>query len=242
MKYLSEIFKVCLEEQTLSVFGIQLLERALSRNATGVNDRDHALELLSLLLAVRASLRERISSVEREVKDLPEFSGGYLRIRLEFDQNHQRASIDDYTVQMATYCHLSEDKLILESLQSGSTLVDLLITGSTCLADVFRFIRYSLSFATVAIMQAGRLKREYSRLSEGPVKRKSKKTARVMAAGNSTGKRRAISEPSVANVTKEIIGVRLETAKPIEVFVDAMKEQVLIVDGRVRVTITLGAQ
>jgi len=38
----------------------------------------------------------------------------------------------------------------------------------------------------------------------------------------------------------EIAGGRLEQAKPLEVFVDKTKDRILLVDGRVRITIMIG--
>jgi uncharacterized protein YjbI with pentapeptide repeats len=236
MKYLSEICKVCLDEQVLSVFGLQLLERALSRAASVIHDRDHALDLLSLLLSVRASLRGSIVSVEQQVANVPTVLTRDLRLRMEFEHSYQRTSIEDYLHQMAAYCHLPRERFIVESFQVGSTIADVLIMGSAYVADVFRFIGYSLSLATVTIKQAGKLRAEYSRLAKPASKQK--KAAKVVARSSPVGKRRR-SAPSIENMTNELVGVKLENAKPIEIFVDAMNERVLVVDGRVSVRITL---
>jgi hypothetical protein len=236
MKYLSEICRTCLEEGILSVLAIQLFESTLSRSASCVQDRNHALELLSLLLTFRASLRESVTSIEQEIASIPQMLTRDLRIRMEFDASYGRASVEDYLRQMATYCHLASESIIIESLQSGSTIVEALIAGVAQVPEIVRFIRYSLSLATVTVRQAGKLRKEYSRLGKPSANRR--KVARVVAGSRSVGKRRRL-EPSMENVTKEIVGVKLENAKSIEVFVDSMNDRVLVVDGRVRVTISL---
>src|SRR5205807_2063818 len=96
-------------------------------------------------------------------------------------------------------------------------------------------IKYSLSFATISLVQVRNLREAYTRLvSEGA---KPRKAATQIARSRSRSKKR--KEQASGIVTNEIIGARSEDAKPIEIFVDAVRERVLVVDGRVRVTISM---
>ena len=237
LKYLAEVCKVCLEEQVLSVFAIQLLERALSRNASGVQNRDHALELMSLLLTVRTALRESVVSIEKDLAQVTPALARNVRLKMEFDHCYEQPTIENYLQQLTTYCRLPSDGIVIERLHSGSTILDAVIAGSVYVADICRFVRYSLSLATVSIKQAGQLRREYSHLTKATSRRK--KVARVVASGISA--RKQLQVPSAESVSKELVGAKLENSKAIEVFVDTMNERVLVVDGRVRVTITLGS-
>jgi pentapeptide repeat protein len=234
LRYVAEICKVCVEEGLISVFGIQLLHAALSREASTIRNRDEGLELLSLVLALRLALREGIEEVEEQLRDIPHASTQKLRLLLEFDDTYDRAALEDYLDQMATYCQLPATGIVIERLTEGSTIVDVAIVAATYVTDIFRFIKYSLSLATVTLTQAGKLRKEYSRLTEG-AKAKASKPARQSS-------KNPKAQPAVQlaqHAAAEIIGTRLESVKPIEVFVDTSRERVLVVGGKVRVTIIL---
>lgn len=235
LRYISDICRVCVQENLLSVFAIQLLDEELSRVAALMRRQEQALELISLILTLRVALRERISNVEEEVSSFSDLPPSRLRLQMEFENTYDRESIDEYANQMATYCRLSRDKVVLESVREGSTIAELFVAASAFVPDVFRFIKYSLSFATISLVQARKLREAYTHLaSDSPKPRKA--ATQIARSKSRSAKKR--EQPS-GIVTNEIIGARSDDTKPIEIFVDAVRERVLVVDGRVRVTISM---
>ena len=181
LRYLSEICKLCMDEQFLSVFAIQLLENAFSQKASLIDDRDQVLELLSLVLALRVGLRERVAGVDEQLSDIPRLPSSEVRLKLEFDHTYTRTTIEDYMDQMASYCRLPKKQILIEGIRPGSTIVDILITGSAYVGDLFRFLKYSLSLATVTVNQADKLKKAYSGLTK--VSKKKADVAKTLPGG-----------------------------------------------------------
>jgi hypothetical protein len=238
LDYLADICKVCLNEDWLSIFGIQFLEKQLSEAASSVRDRDQALQCFSLILSLRMALRDRIATVNEELSTIPpEFSK--LLLKMEFANSYTRAIADNYLQQLATFCNIAPTDVVVRDLKTGSTFLDVLITTPTLITDVIRFIRYSLSLATVTISDIDRLSKAFSKLKGKSTKRKNVSKTRTGNPMRTNRKQHAISSTVPETVAQEMVGIRPGEAKPIEVFVDTAKERVLVVDGRVKVTISL---
>src|SRR6266852_3589650 len=175
---------------------------------------EQALELISLILTLRVALRERVANVEEEVSSFSDLRPSQLRLQMEFDNTYERESIDEYANQMATYCRLPRNNVVLESVRKGSTVVELFVAASAFVPDVFRFIKYSLSFATISLVQARKVREAYGRLVSDNPKPEKAVTQVARSRRPSAAKRRA--QPS-GIVTNEIIGARSDDTKPIEI-------------------------
>jgi Pentapeptide repeats (8 copies) len=245
IRYMSGICKLLLDADFLSVFAIQLLESELTRIAALIKDPDQALEMISLILPLRVALRERVMAVENEVSELSEILPSKLRLQLEFENTYQRDSIDEYMNQMAAYCGLSNNNVTVEGIRPGSTFAEVVITAATFIPDLVRFLKYSLSLATVTLLQMGKLRDAYRSLTSGSAKPakavKAVKTAKATKSISQLGgrARKGRKELLSESVAKEITGNKLDSAKPVEIFVDTAGERVLIVGGKARVTISI---
>jgi hypothetical protein len=245
LRYLSGIYKLLLEEEFFSVFTIQLFERELSQIVADVRDHEQSLELIGLLLTVRVTLRERILAIEEEVSELHEVPPSRLRLKMELENTYQRGSIDEYATQLAAFCGLSREHVVVESVRPGSTLAEVAITVAAFIPDIVRFIKYSLSFATVTLLQAGKLRDAYKSLVGGGGKsakasktlKPARATKTIARSGSKT--KRSRKEIQATNVAKEMAGDKLDKARPVEIFVDTAGERVLIVGGKARVTISV---
>jgi hypothetical protein len=237
-RYISGICKLLLEEQFLSVFAIQLLESELSKIASAAQDGDQALELIGLILPLRVALRERVMAVDEEVSEFLEFPPSKLRLQFDFEETYQLEVIDEYMEQLAAYCGLSRNAVTIGSIRPGSTFVEAVIAAAVFVPDIVRFIKYSLSFVTVSLTQTVKIRDAYRNLTSG--KTKPAKTLKASKSISQSGTRARKSQkgmPSVS-IAKEITGDKLESAKPVEIFVDMAREKVLVVGGKVRVTIS----
>ena len=237
LRYLVEICRLWLDEERLSIFGIRLLEATASRMAASTEDRDHALELVGLVFSLRLALRNRLAHVDARVAQISMPQRSRLQLKLEFENTYDRGAIEKYLSLLRNYCRLSDKDVTLAAFAHGSTIVDVVVASMVSVPELFRFIGYSLSLATMTVRKFGQLKRAYS--DAGSSSRKSvspfpKSTRRSTA----LAKARDLSV-SAASVASEMVGTRPPGAGPIEVFVDTAKERVLVVDGRVRVTILL---
>jgi len=234
LKYLCEICKLCIEENLVSVFGMQLLERRLSEEAHVISDRSHLLEIFGLIVTINAAINERISEIDRESSDLKQIGPSSLRINIAFERNYDRESVQQYARQLADYCGIGGEKIRIDNFRTGSTLADFLITAPALVLDVFRFLRYSLPLATVSLIQAKKLKAAVTDLSKPAVATKTVRRSRSRKKASGASKRElSLSKNSVTGA------VLSEEAAQIQIHVDAVKEQVLLVDGKVRITISL---
>jgi uncharacterized protein YjbI with pentapeptide repeats len=245
LRYISGIFKHLLDENFLSVFALQLLESKLSQIVSVVQDRDQTLDFIGLILTIRLALRERVMAIEEEAAEFQEVIPSRLRIQLEFENTYERDSIEAYKDLLADFCGLSPDDVNIQSVRTGSTFAEVFIAAAVFVPDIVRFIKYSLSFATVTLLQLGKLRDAYRSLKSGGAKRgkalKAVKGAKAVKSLSTSGSRtrKHQKELPAESVMKEITGEKLESAKPVEVFVDAAQDRVLVVGGKVRVTISV---
>lgn len=242
MGYLRGICKVVLDENLLSVFSIQLLEDELSRMVALFKDRDQILELMGLILTLRVALRAKVEGVEEEVSDLQDTTRSRLRVRMEFENTYASSVIEDYAAQLATYCGISQGQVVIEKVLQGSTVAEIVVTAAAFIPDVLRFVKYSMSFATVTLVQAGKLRDAYRMVKGAETKpAKAIRTLRRKELGSKSRVRPATrpKSPSSEIAAKNLLSTMSEDTKPIEIFVDRVKERVLIVDGKVRVAISV---
>jgi hypothetical protein len=242
MGYLRGICKVVLDEKLLSVFSIQLLDDELSRMVALFKDRDQILELMGLILTLRVTLREKVEAVEKEVSDLQDPTSSRLRVSMQFEKTYSRETIEDYAAQLASYCGLSQGQVVIQSVRQGSTIAEISIAAAAFIPDVLRFVKYSLSFATVTLVQASKLRDAYRLVKAAEAK--PAKAIRTIKPKESRATSQVRSttptKSSTAEIaTRDLLNTISEDTKPIEIFVDRVRERVLIVDGRVTVSITV---
>lgn len=233
MRYLAEMCRVRIAEGQVSVFGMRLLEANLSQLANAVRDRSQALELLQLILALRVSLRDQVSAIDNEATAMARTGlVQRLRVSLAFENSYDRKAIEDYLDQLRRFCRLTARSVKIATIEQGSTIGDVAIVASTYLTDVVKFIKYSLSLATITLTQTRRLKSEYKKL---------RRSSRAAATSPLAKERRSrtVALANSQSLVKEVVGAETTVAKPIEVFVDAVGDRVLVVGGKVKVTITL---
>jgi hypothetical protein len=213
---------------------MQLLERRLSEEAHVISDRSHLLEIFGLIVTINAAINERISEIDRESSDLKQIGPSSLRINIAFERNYDRESVQQYAHQLADYCGIGGEGIRIDNFRTGSTLADFLITAPALVLDVFRFLRYSLPLATVSLIQAKKLKAAVTDLSKPAAATKTVRRSRGRKKASGASKRElSLSKNSVMGA------VLSEEAAQIQIHVDAVKEQVLLVDGKVRITISL---
>jgi hypothetical protein len=231
LRYLAEVCRMLIREKMLSVFTIKLLDTALAKEAERARDSEQGLQIFGLILAVRVSLRERVATLEHELTDIPERMDGKAAIAFEFENTYQRRQVDLYLAQMATFCHLRATDLKVRDIRSGSTFVDAVLAASAPLREIVRFIRYSLATASVVLREARKVRKSYQKLASGEMRRSSpRKRAR-----KPTRHPESLSAPKTIDA---IVGRGSEETKQIEIFVDQSKEQIFVVGGRVRVTVS----
>jgi hypothetical protein len=235
LRYVFDICKFYVHGNLLSIFAIQYLETTLSRKATELASRDQGIQLLSLIIDLRVSLRERILRVEDELSEIPPVESAGIRISMHFERSFSRAEFDQYVHGLATYCGLTEAGLSITRFANGSTFADIVISGSTMLTDVLRYLRYSLSLATITLAHTMKLRKL---LLSCPNRAKPQALITKRSPSAKAVRKRKLDARSAA-VTSEIIGARPKGIRPIEIFVDKANEQVLIIDGNVKVTVSI---
>jgi len=235
-KYLSGICRLLLQENSLSVFTIQFLEHSVSRNASQIRDREQALELFNLILTIRAALRERLRAVEDDLADVPPFTPTGLRLQLAFEHTYDRKEIDNYLCQLTTYCGLNPGSITITRFEQGSTIVDAVVTVAVSLREVLRYVKCSLALATVSMNETEKFANAYRQLRSS---RSSKSKPRKPTLARTRNTRNSGSKLIAESVTNEVFGVKSDETKAVEIFVDKSKQSVLVVDGRVKVTISM---
>jgi hypothetical protein len=158
-----------------------------------------------------------------------------ITMKMEFTPTFERRVIEEYLKLLADYCNISPAEILVSGFKQGSTIVDFIIRASTSLTDVLRFLKYSLSMATITLNETNKLRMAYGALKSEPARFKRTLKPRIPKL-----KAKIRKENSSESVANEIIGARLEESRSMEIFVDKAKERVLIVDGKVKITIILG--
>ena len=239
MRYLCGVCRSLADEEFLSVFALQLLNDTISTKASDLRDRHQALEVMGLALGLRVAIRDRVTSVAQEMATVPDILAPQQWIEMEFENSYQRSSIADYLDLMACYCRIPTSDIQIQTLRTGSTLVDVLVATGAYVTDVFRFVKFSLSLAAVTVSQLGKFKKQCDQLVKSTKgTSRTRKSAQVRGRNANAGKR-IRSSPSSEEFSKHLLDVKSDAARAIEVFVDTANERVLVLDGRVRVTITL---
>jgi hypothetical protein len=208
LRYLVEICMTLTRENQLSVFALQLLDEELSRSALRIKDRDHALQFFGLLMSLRVALRESLGAIEADLRELPALVTPNIVLNFEFENTYERTAADDYLGQLTAFCGNRRSDVVVREFRQGSTPIEAILKAAAPLLDVVRFIRCSLSLATVTVKQGTKLKKEFVKLRG---ERDRKKSRRRRASPKST---QAIA------ATQATVGARMDEAKPVEIFVE----------------------
>jgi len=230
-QYVTGICRLLLHEDFFSVFSIKALEKALSEEASRLRSQDQMLELFNILLTFRLGLRQRVNAIEDELTKCPSRPSLALKVFLEFEETFSRPQIDEYLALLAQYCAIANSSIDLRRFEQGSTFVEFVLGSKTLLVEVLRFLKYSMPIVTCTLKEAGKSRKAFAELKspKPELVRRAKKQRR----------RQSRTETLSQSVVSEITGTNLQESAQIEVFVDKAKERVLVVGGKVKVTILL---
>jgi hypothetical protein len=223
-----------LRENALSIFAIQIMEKAFCQTARFVQNRDQALHVFSLILNLRAELEARLAAVERELAAVPSIVAEALTVYMQFERTFERDATDQYLSLLGSYCDIVESNIVVRAFKQGSTTVDFIILTAASLAGILRFLKCSLSLATITLKETTKLRKAYNALKDA-----SPSEPNTLKRPRTTGRRRN-AIPSSDSISRAIIGPKADEARSLEIFVDKAKEKVLVVDGRVTITICVG--
>jgi hypothetical protein len=235
LQYISGICKILLRDNFLSIFSMEIMEKEFSERTRFIQNRDQALQLFSLILTLRITLRERIFVVESELALLPPIVPHQFNMHMECCRTFELKSIEEYLRLMADYCGVPATGVSIKGFRQGSTIVDFIVSTPTSLVSVLRFLKYSLSMVTITLNETNKLRKACAALQPKSRQRESIATDRISGKAKLTRNKERPAE-SIAN---EIMGSRPVESRSMEIFVDKAKDKVLIIDGKVRITIIL---
>jgi hypothetical protein len=234
IQYLAGICRILLRENVLSIFAIELMEKTFSGSARLVRNRDQALHIFSLILNLRVELQTRLAAVERELAAVPPIVAPALTVHMEFERTFARAATDQYLSLLGSYSHISDCDILVTGFEQGSTTLDFVILTAASLPSVLRFLKCSLSMATVTLKETTKFRNAYKALTGAPTSRRSA----VSSPKTKAKRNKVIASPDI--LAHAIIGSEVNETRSLQIFVDTAKEKVLVVDGTVTVTISLG--
>jgi hypothetical protein len=236
LKYISGICKLLVKERSLSVFAIRILERTISQHASQIRDREQALEVFSLILTLRVALQERLQAIEDELAEVPPMLKARLNLRLEFEETYDRPAINTFVSQLAEYCGLHRSDLLITRFEQGSTLIDVVTNASVFVRPLLRFIKCITRVSTFIVNELDRMAGAHQGPQPRTVTRSRTRKGNLARVGRH---RTSQGKLLAACVTNECSDRKTPEAKAVEIFVDKAKQSVLVVDGHVKVTISL---
>lgn len=237
LRYLIEICRIAIQERLLSVFAIRLLERTLTKRFEKVHGTEEKLLLFGLIAVLRMEVSDRRTAIERELDDVPEVAPTDVEFAFEFENTYSEKPIRTYLHQLTSFAGLRATQLRVKSIRQGSTLVNAVLTAAASLREVIRFVRYSLSSATVVLGEMKKVQKGYRELSNGTKAPAQKKRASAAKRG-----RRADTTTVDRRRADAVVKTDAGESPRIDIFVDQAKEQVFVVGGRVRITVSYAAQ
>jgi len=233
LRYLIEICRIAIQERLFSVFAIRLLERTLTKRFEKVRGTEEKLLLFGLIAILRMESSERRAAIERELDSVPEVAPADVEFAFEFENTYSEKPIRTYLRQLASFAGLRATQLRVRSIRQGSTLVDAILTAAASFREAVRFVRYSISSATVVLGEVKKVQKDYRKLGNG-----SKAPSRKTTASAAKRVRRADTKTTDRTRIDAVVGTDSRESQQIDIFVDQAKEQVFIVGGRVRVTVS----
>jgi hypothetical protein len=156
-----------------------------------------------------------------------------ISMKLLFQNTYQRKKIEAYLGQLARFCSLPPSAIKVLSFRTGSTIVEVVIQTYAEFLVVLKFLKYSLPLTTTVIKQTAKLKKACLQLFAADPSRKSKKRS------DKTMLRSRKDHGLTGSIGHEIIGTDASVTKPIEVFVNSVNNQVFILGGNVRITVSM---
>lgn len=208
LRYIAGICRALMRDRFFSVFALEYLERHISNRARLVRSTEQALHLFNLILSLRVEMRSQIREIEAELSQVTTAATSRLILHMEFARTFDRAAIKQFSTLLAEFCNIPNSHVTITAFEQGSTIAEVAVQATISLIQVFRFLRYSLSKAAVAIEEAKRVGRAASKLKAGMSGRTRGEDPRS-AKKAAPRKHKETPSESIAN---EISGARLREA------------------------------
>lgn len=166
IKYLTLICKLTAEEDSLSVFCLELLLIELNKSAKKVTDSALFMEMVDLIMFLKTHQYKAMKVIESEVMNLTsEFSNNII-IRCRLENTYRKAEIKKYSFQLADFVGIPRDQISLLSYETGSTFFEFIIKCSVSIGGVLMFINFSLKQVHKTIDYLAKIKKNLKYLGK----------------------------------------------------------------------------
>lgn len=170
IKYISLICKQTIDEDAIPIFGQQLLINRINEIARSVTDKIIFMELVDLLMYIKAAQYNSIKKLEQKYIGHMDFTSNDIHCRVTLSNTYSKAQMDTYLQIMLFFLDLPPSKIRLLSYKKGSTIIEFIITASVSIGTVLLFINFTLNQFSHTIRHLVKIKKNTKVLFKGKKK------------------------------------------------------------------------
>ena len=144
IKYLILICRITAEEDTISVFGLQLLINGLNASARKITASIIFMEMVDLIMFLKTHQYKTMKRIETEVSEMIGINVDSLTCQCTLYNSYSNSDVQKFVLQIADFLALPKNQITVTSFQSGSTVFEFIIKCSVSLGGFLLFINFSL--------------------------------------------------------------------------------------------------
>jgi hypothetical protein len=166
IKYLILICRITAAEDTISVFGLQLLINGLNRSARKITESIIFMEVVDLIMFLKTHQYKTMKRIEVEVSDLTGEYVDNVSCQCKLCNSYTKSDIRKFVLQIADFLALPKNQISVTSFQSGSTIFEFIIKCSVSLGGFLLFINFSLHQVHKTIEYLAKMKKNIKYLKK----------------------------------------------------------------------------
>lgn len=166
IKYLILICRLTAEENTISVFGIQLLINALNSSARKITESLIFMELLDLIMFLKTHQYKKMKEIELEVSSMTNEYADIIISQCVLDNTYDKKDVIEFTKQLSDFLGIPRKEISVRQFRNGSTIFEFIIKCSASIGGFLLFINFALSQVHKTINYAAKIKKNIKYLKK----------------------------------------------------------------------------
>jgi hypothetical protein len=164
-------------------------------------------------------------AAEAQESAVQEFDGKVQSVSIFFPETHDRRQVELLKDALAETAGQTRDCFHIENVQYGSTLIEIVVSGTVTVAGLLTAFNYMLRQATITVQELGKFK---------------KAVRSTFKSAKSTRTSQAITQKTSAKVPAIMkTGAVSETMKPLQTAVRRNGRDLAKMDGKAEVTVLI---
>jgi uncharacterized protein YjbI with pentapeptide repeats len=223
LRFLCNIVRMMTEERRISATSLMYLEVVVMSLANTTEDQDVFKVVMDAIVEFRNALV--LIAAEAQESAVQEFDGKVQSVSIFFPETHDRRQVELLKDALAETAGQTRDCFHIENVQYGSTLIEIVVSGTVTVAGLLTAFNYMLRQATITVQELGKFK---------------KAVRSTFKSAKSTRTSQAITQKTSAKVPAIMkTGAVSETMKPLQTAVRRNGRDLAKMDGKAEVTVLI---